>query len=91
MEINVLKEEKNRIEFEIIGEDHTLCNAIRNELWNQENIEASAYNIKHPLVSNPIMLVETNKGDPKTALINAISSLKKHIKELKDSFSKSIA
>ncbi len=88
MEIKVLKEEKNRIEFEVIGEDHTLCNSIRNELWAQANITISAYNIKHPLVSNPVMLVETSKGDPKTAVSNAVSSLKKQIKELKDIFTK---
>ena len=84
MEIKILKEEKNKIEFEIIGEDHTLCNVIRNELWNQDNVEISAYNIKHPLISNPIMLVETSKGDPKNAIFNSVNSLKKQIKELKD-------
>ena len=30
MEIKILKEEKNKIEFEVIGENHTLCNPIRN-------------------------------------------------------------
>ena len=90
MEIKLLNEDKNRIEFEVIGEDHTLCNAVRNELWNQDNVNVSAYNIKHPLVSNPIMLVEVSKGDPKTALNSAVSSLKKQIKELKDIFSKKL-
>ena len=90
MEIKILKEEKNKVEFEIIGEDHTLCNSIRNELWNQDTIDAVAYNIKHPLVSNPVMLVETNKGDPKTAVSNAVDSLKKQVKELRDTFSKKL-
>jgi DNA-directed RNA polymerase subunit L len=86
MEIKILNENKNRIELEVIGEDHTLCNSIRDELWNQENVEISAYNIKHQLINNPIMLVETKKGDPKKALQNAILSLKKKIKEIKDNF-----
>ena len=86
MEIKILKEEKNKIEFEVIGEDHTLCNALRDELWNQEDVEISAYNIKHPLISNPVMLVETSRGDPKKALQNTVSSLKKKIKELKSNF-----
>ena len=86
MEIKFLKEEKNRVEFEIIGEDHTLCNAIRDELWKQDGVEISAYNIKHPLISNPVMLVETSKGDPRKALQNAVSDLKKKIKELKSNF-----
>jgi len=90
MEIKVLKEEKNKIEFEIIGEDHTLCNVIRNELWNNENVEISAYNIKHPLISNPVMLVETSKGDPRKALQDAVERLKKQTKDIKDSFNKSL-
>ena len=90
MEIKILKEEKNKIEFEIINEDHTLCNAIRNELWNQDNVEVSAYNIKHPLISNPVMLVETSKGDPKNAIIGSVNSLKKQIKEIKDLASKKL-
>ncbi|MEK6841197.1 MAG: DNA-directed RNA polymerase subunit L [Nanoarchaeota archaeon] len=86
MEIKILKEEKNRIELEVIGEDHTLCNAIRDELWNQEDVEISAYNVKHPLISHPVMLVELSKGDPRKALQNAVSGLKKKLKELKDNF-----
>ena len=90
MEIKVLKEEKNRIEFEVINEDHTLCNALRAELWNNENIEISAYNIKHPLISNPVMLVETTRGDPRKALQEAVENLKKKVKEIKDSFNKAL-
>ncbi len=86
MEIKILKEDKNRIEFEVIGEDHTLCNSIRNELWNNENIEISAYNIKHPLISNPVMLVETSKGDPRKALQESVERLKKQVKEIKSNF-----
>lgn len=86
MELKILKDEKNKIEFEIIGEDHTFCNSIRDELWDQEDVEISAYNIKHPLISNPVMLVETSKGDPKKSLQSSIVSLKKKIKEIKDNF-----
>ncbi|MEK6835768.1 MAG: RpoL/Rpb11 RNA polymerase subunit family protein, partial [Nanoarchaeota archaeon] len=79
-----------RIEFEVINEDHTLCNALRDELWNNENIEISAYNIKHPLISNPVMLVETTRGDPRKALQEAVENLKKKVKEIKDSFNKAL-
>ncbi len=90
MEIKVLKQEKNKIEFEIIGEDHTLCNAVRNELWDFDEIDVSAYKIEHSLISEPTMLVETNKGDPVNVIIKANESLKKKIKEFKDEFNKRI-
>ncbi len=85
-----MNENKNKIEFEIIGEDHTLCNVLRNQLWKEDNVSISAYSIKHPLISNPIMLVETSKGDPKTAISNAVNSLKKELKEFKEIFSKKL-
>ena len=90
MEIKVLKQEKNKIEFEVIGEDHTLCNAIRKELWSFDETDVSAYRIEHSLISEPVMLVETNKGDPVNVVLKANESLKKKIKEFKDEFNKKI-
>jgi len=83
MEINVLEDKPKRMVFEIKGEGHTLCNALREELWNDKSITVSAYNINHPLVGVPKFILETN-GDkePKKALKDAISRLKKKNAEL---------
>ena len=86
MEIKILKEKKDTIKFEIIGEDHTLCNVLRTELWNDKSIEVAGYNIDHPLVSEPVMIVETSKGDPKKALLSAVARIKKKNKELSSEF-----
>ena len=86
MEINILEQDKNKIEFEILDEDHTLCNVLRKKLWENKDVNLAAYKIEHPLVSNPIMLVEVKKGDPKKALSKAADDLKKDIKEIKNSF-----
>lgn len=86
MEISVLEEGKGKIEIEIEGEDHTLCNALRDELWNH-NVEISAYNIEHPLVSNPTLMVQ-GTGDLRKKLVSSSNSLKKLFKEMKDSFDK---
>ena len=83
MEIEFLKNEKNKIEFVVKGENHTLCNALRKELWNEEDVDIAAYSIEHPLVGDPIMLVETKKSDAKKAVLSASASLRKQIAELK--------
>jgi len=88
MEINIVEEGKGKLEVEVIGEDHTICNALRDELWNH-NVEISAYNIEHPLISNPTMLVE-GSGDLRKKFVSASDSLRKLFKEIKDSFDKSI-
>ena len=86
MEINVLKQEKNKIEFEVLEEDHTFCNALGNKLWEDKDVEAAAYRIEHPLISHPVMLVQTKKGDPKKVLAKAVESLKTDIKNLRTCF-----
>lgn len=85
MEIRVSEKDKNRVEIELVAEDHTLCNALRNELCKDNDVKAAAYKIEHPLASNPIILVETKKGNPRKTITKAADSLKKTIKEFRDS------
>ncbi|MCD4666793.1 DNA-directed RNA polymerase subunit L [archaeon] len=90
MEIKILEQSKNKVEFEVIGEDHTLCNCLVKELWNESNLNSAAYNIEHPLVSNPTMIVDVNSGTPQTALKKSVERLKKKIKSLKSEITKNI-
>jgi len=82
MEINILQQEKNKLKFEVIGEDHTLCNLLRKELWEDSNTEVAGYSLEHPVVSNPIFVVESKK-DPQKTILNSINSLNKKIADLK--------
>jgi len=82
MIIKILKEEKDKIEFEIIGEDHTLCNLIRQELWKDKDTKVVMYNIKHSQASNPIFSLESEEK-PRKALSKAVERIKKQLKELR--------
>ncbi len=77
MEINILEDKSKKLVFELKGEDHTLCNALREELWNDESVSVAAYTISHPLVGIPKFIIETKDKEPKKALKDAISRLKK--------------
>ncbi|MEK6917130.1 MAG: DNA-directed RNA polymerase subunit L [Nanoarchaeota archaeon] len=77
MEINILEDKKKRLVFELKGEGHTLCNALRQELWNDKEVTVSAYNISHPIIGVPKFMIETEGKEPKKALRDAISRLKK--------------
>jgi len=84
MEIKILEDKKKRLVFELVGEDHTLCNVLREELWNDKAVTVSAYNISHPLVGIPKFIIETDgKTEPKAALKDAIKRLKKKNSDLK--------
>lgn len=84
MNIKVIEKEKNKLKLEIIGEDHTFCNALRKELWNDKDVTVAGYNIEHPLVSNPVLTLETEKKDPEKVLESAIRRLKNKNAKIKE-------
>ena len=90
MEIKVLEQKKNKLIIELKGETHSFCNALKKELWNDKHIKAAGYNIEHPLVGVPQIIIETDGKDPKKALIDAAGRLKKSFDSLKTEFLKSI-
>lgn len=82
MEVAILEKEKNFLKFEIRGENNTLANALRKELWQDKEVKAAGYNIEHPLISSPVFVLETEKQDPEKALLSAVERLKKKNSEL---------
>ena len=83
MEVNILSLDKNSLRLEIVGEDHTFANALRGQLWNNKAVKLAGYNIEHPLVSNPVLIVDGDgKEDPKRLLTKAVEELKKKNLEL---------
>lgn len=91
MEIKILDDKKNKLIVEIKGADHTLCNALKTELWNDKHVKVATYSIRHPQISVPQMIVETD-GDvsPKNALINAVERLHKINSKFKKEFAEAI-
>ena len=83
MELNILEEKKDKIVFELKGEGHTLSNALRKELWNDEHVKAAAYAIEHPLIDLPRIILETDGADPKKTLLAAAKRIQKDLEKLK--------
>jgi DNA-directed RNA polymerase subunit L len=89
MKVNILdmKKESNSLEFVIEGEDHTLCNALRNILLEDDNVEFVSYKIEHPTHANPIFYIKTNgQKTPTEALIDASDKLSGRCNEVLDKF-----
>jgi DNA-directed RNA polymerase subunit L len=76
MEIQIINEDKTFIEFKIIGEGHTLCNALRAELADVSDVSFASYNIKHPMSGASVFALKVKKGSPRKALQDGIDSLK---------------
>ncbi len=86
LDIQVIKNEGSFMEFRIIGEDHTLCNVLREALLKNEKVKVAAYRIDHPLLDRkrPMFIINTDGTiSPKDALLEAIKNIKKDVKGLK--------
>lgn len=90
MEINVIEEKKNKLIFELKGASHTLCNALKAEMHNDNNVKIATYSIRHPLVGQPKFIIETDGTDPEKALISAAERLKKVNDKFEKDFTKEV-
>ena len=91
MEIKILDDKKNKLMLEVKGVDHTLCNALKTELWSDKHVKIATYSIRHPQISMPQLIVETDgEVSPKNALINAVQRLHKTNEKFKKEFSSAI-
>ena len=87
MEIKIIEEKKHRLVIEAKGVSHGFCNALVSEMWNDKDIKAAGYNINHPLVGIPTLIIES-KVDAKKLLLDAIKRLKKKTSDFNKEFSK---
>ena len=87
MEIKVLEDKKNKFVFETEGIGHTYLNLLKNELWNDSHVNVATYIIKHPQVSKPKFILETDGASPKAAISSAVGRLKKLSEKFKSQLS----
>ncbi|MBD3313570.1 DNA-directed RNA polymerase subunit L [Candidatus Woesearchaeota archaeon] len=90
MEFNVLEETKTRLVAEVEGEDATLMNLVRKELWNDKDVKTAAYSKKHPSVSAPTLIVETSGKEPRKALADAVARIKKDLAGVEKAAAKAV-
>ena len=90
MEVTVLEETKTRFVFELAGSDHTLCNALKKELYADDKVKAASYTIKHPSIGIPQMVIETSARTPRDALVEAAKRLQKAYEKFKGAVEKEL-
>jgi len=89
MEIILEENTKNKMIFELKGGGHTICNALKDELYKDKNVKIASYNILHPVTSSPKMIIETTgTTTPKKALQEASKRLIEQSKTLREQFTK---
>ena len=91
MEIKILDDKKNKLMFEIKGANHTLCNALKKELGEDKHVKVASYSVRHPQISLPQMIVETDgEITPKSAVSAAVGRVQKDNEKFRKEFLKEI-
>jgi DNA-directed RNA polymerase subunit L len=91
MELELVKKEEGSLLIKIVGEDHTLCNLLREELYKDENVVSASYTIEHPLTEPPKFYVKTKKGkSPERALKDAADRVAEQLEDLRKQLQKAL-
>ena len=90
MELNVLKQDDKTLLVEVNGETVTITNALKSELWEDQNVSESAQIKEHPYMTEPKIFVKTTKGKPETALDKAAERIAKQTEEFNEEFKKAL-
>jgi len=85
MELKILRESKEEIEFEI--DNLTIAEILRVYLNKDSSVTFAAWKRDHP-TKNPVMLVKTKGKTVKKAVDDAVSSLTKDLEKVEKDFSK---
>jgi len=73
---------------EIIGEDSTILNPIKEKLLERESVVYAEYSIEHPILSNPKLYIKTKNANPKDELKAVLKELQKEIKSFREQIEK---
>ncbi|MBA2862401.1 DNA-directed RNA polymerase subunit L [Methanococcus maripaludis] len=93
--VNILEKSKNFIELELVNDDHSLSNLIKEVLLSKKGVILASYGVEHPVldpdtgryISNPTIMLKTDeKTDAEKVLKEALKDIvdlcNKTLKEL---------
>lgn len=86
MELETVEQEEHKFVFKLTGAGHTFCNALKDELVNDDDVDVATYTVKHPMVADPKFFVETDDADPMDALSEATERLLDRNGSFKDQY-----
>lgn len=89
MELEIVEKGERKLEVKVIGEGHSFCNALRKKLHAKEAIDTAAYEIEHPLLSDPVTYVKVKEGEsPEEVLRSSVNDLSEDYTEVLDKLEK---
>jgi DNA-directed RNA polymerase subunit L len=91
MELRAVTLNDKEMEIEVLGENETFLNPIKQRLLADKEVEIAEYVIEHPFLSIPKIYFRTKAGAKPTAVLKrAIKALLKDYKDFEDSFQRAL-
>jgi len=82
MNLKIIRVTEDEAEIEFLDQGHTFLNVLKYSLLQDPHVESATYDIKHPMISNPIFYIKTESKDPLKALRDASLRLKDEFETL---------
>lgn len=73
---------------ELAGEQHTFPAILCWALLKDPRVDLAVYNVDHPLVGKPKLVLRTERKKPKKALVDAANLLEKEFSEMSKQFNR---
>ncbi len=90
MEIDIVKKQKNFLEFILKGERHTFPNLLRSRLLKDPSVEFVSYVLDHPLDEDSRFVIKTKGKTAKKALENACKKIEKDLADFEKAVKKAV-
>jgi len=90
MELRMISKKQDSIEIELIGQNETLLEALKEKLLEDPNVVVANYFSDHPVHGTPRLYVKVRKGKPQAAIKKAAKALVKEFSEMRNMLLKSM-
>jgi len=90
MDVEILVEKSEHIEFIMKNTRHTLPNLLRETLLSDPKVEFVSYALNHPLGKDAKFILKTKGKTAKKALTEAFSSIEEELSEFKKNVKKTL-
>jgi len=91
VEIEILIDKPEHLEFIMKNTRHTVPNLLRETLLNDSSIEFVSYKLEHPMDPDSKFIIKTKGKKAKKALTDAISAIEKELADFKQNSKKSLS
>ncbi|MEW6294848.1 MAG: DNA-directed RNA polymerase subunit L [Candidatus Diapherotrites archaeon] len=90
MEIEIIKDTKNQIEFILKGERYTFPNLLKSKLLEDKDVEFVAFKLEHPMDKDSKFVLKTKEKTARKALSDASKTIMEELGEFKKALKKAV-